>query len=138
MESMTDMTLAEREQLEALITHTIEQTRTDAEKAEAQARLDAQIADYRLMRACENGAARVYLDGVDLGTLVGPETTVFDIFRSFEPGRSSCSTRSPGSADLVQPQLPLRLRRSCRFVRVDHLLELLGADVRPGLHRAFH
>ncbi len=67
---MTDMTLAEREQLEALITHAAEQTRTEAEKAEAQARLEAQIADTRVMLACENGAARVYLDGVDLGTLV--------------------------------------------------------------------
>jgi len=83
---MTDMTLAEREQLEALIQHTINQTRTEAEKAEAQARLDAQIADTRVMLACESGAARVYLDGVDLGTLVPhPEATVFEMFRSLGP-----------------------------------------------------
>ena len=80
---MTDLTLAEREQLEALQRHLFESHLTEAEKAERQAKLDRQMADYRILLACETGAARIYLDGVNLDALVGPETTALDIFRAF-------------------------------------------------------
>lgn len=82
---MTDLTLAERESLESLVQYAAEQTRTDAEKAEAQARFEQQMRDLALMRACENGAARTYLGDIDLATIVRPDEEVIDIFRSLSP-----------------------------------------------------
>lgn len=82
---MTDMTLAERESLEALMRHASEQTRTDAEKAKAQARFEQQMRDLAIMLACENGAARIYLGDIDLATIVRPGEEIIDIFRSLSP-----------------------------------------------------